>query len=137
MNSPAAPTFPIADKIRQSPCTDFSPTEEMHVVGHNNVATYCPAMTPMSCTPFFHEDLDWLLPGKNRFAIMDARRDEINREIDPNALKPSQMFMHDIVVAAGVDGGQFKVLPRTGGRGQRPRLQCRAKARVLLAIPNT
>jgi len=48
----------------------------------------------MGCAPFFREDLSYFVSSENRFSIIHARGDEINREFDPNTLKPSQMFAH-------------------------------------------
>jgi hypothetical protein len=94
VNSSAGPTLPIPNKFRQSLCTDFSPTKEMHVIRHDDISANGPTMSFMSRQPFFHEYLSYFIASENRFSIIDARGDEINREIDPNGLKPSQMFMH-------------------------------------------
>jgi hypothetical protein len=71
----------------------------MHMIRHDNVPTDHPAVPRMGRTPFLHEDLGCFATRENRFSMTDARSDEINRKIDPNVLKPSQMFMHHVVVA--------------------------------------
>jgi hypothetical protein len=66
----------------------------MNVIRHDNVPTYRPAVAPVSGAPFFREDLSCFISSENRFSIIDARGDVIDREIDPYAFESPQMFMH-------------------------------------------
>ena len=69
----------------------------MNVIGLNDIAPNSPTMTMVSRAPFFNENLRHFVLSKNRLSVMDARSDVIDREIDPNAIEPAQMFMHSRV----------------------------------------
>ena len=94
------------------------------MIGHDDISPNSPSMTFMSRPPLFLENSGCFVSSENSFSSIDARGDVIDRKIDPNAFKPSQMFMHSrMFVAEGVDLGEPKDLPAHSHRGQRPRLQ--------------
>ena len=64
------------------------------MIGQDDISSNSPAMTSMSRPPLFHENSGCVVLSKNRIPITDARGDVIDREIDPNAFEPSQMFTH-------------------------------------------
>jgi hypothetical protein len=64
------------------------------MIGHDDISPNSPAMTGQRAAPFFHENLSRFVLSKNILSLTDARGDVIDRKIDPNALEPSQMFIH-------------------------------------------
>ncbi len=80
----------------------------MHVIGHNDVPANSPTMSIMSHTPLVDENFGDIVASKNRLSIVSARCHKINRSVDPNALQPSQMFVHIAVVAEGADLGNLR-----------------------------
>jgi hypothetical protein len=83
------------------------------MIGHDDISPNSPAMASVSRAPFFHENSGCFVSSENSLSTIDARSDVIDREIDPNAFEPSQMFMHSrMFVAEGVELGEPKDLPR-------------------------
>ena len=81
---------------------------KMYVIGHNDVAANDPAVSITSRTPFVDQNVCDLVASKKLPAIFGARCHEINRRINPNAPKSSQMFVHVAVVAEGGDLGNLR-----------------------------
>jgi hypothetical protein len=101
MDFPTGPAFPIPNKFRQRFRIQFRSTEKMCVIGHNDVAANGPAVSIMSRAPFINKYFGDIVASENFPAILGARCYEINRRINPNAPKSSQMFVHVAVVAEG------------------------------------
>ena len=80
----------------------------MNMVGHDDVPANRPTMPIMSRTPFANENVCHLVASQKLPTIFGARCHKINRRIDPDALKSSQVFMHPAVVAEGVDLGNLR-----------------------------
>jgi hypothetical protein len=51
----------------------------MHVIRHNHVSAYDPAMTLMRGAPFLNQNLSDLVPRQHRATIFCAHGDEVNR----------------------------------------------------------
>ena len=100
----------------------FGSAEKMYVIGQNHIPPDGPSMPITSRTPFVDQNVCDLVGSQNFPAILGARCYEINRRINPNAPKSSQMFVHVAVVAEGADLGNLRC-GYVKGRVQRPRLQ--------------
>ena len=70
-------------------------------------------MASVSCPPLLDENSSCFVLSKNSLSIMDARRDVVDRKIDPNAFESPQMFMHVDFIAEAVGLGEPKDLPLT------------------------
>ena len=66
----------------------------MNVVRHDHVATHGPAVAISRRNPFFDQDVCYFASRENWTTILRARRDEVDRGIDPDLLQPPQMFVH-------------------------------------------
>jgi hypothetical protein len=51
----------------------------MHVIGHNHLSAYSPAMTLMRGAPFLNQNLSDLVPREHCTTIFCAHSDEVNR----------------------------------------------------------
>jgi len=122
MDSPARITFPEPYKVGQRFRIQLRSTEEMNVVGHDDVSANSPSMSFVSRAPFINKNFGDLVGSKKLPTIFGARCDEINWSINPNAPKSSQVLMH---TGVGAEGGDLGNLRRSyvDNRGQRPRLQ--------------
>jgi len=94
----------------------------MHMVGHYDVPAKRPTVSIRSCAPFVDENFGNIIASEKWLSITSARCNKINWRIDPDALESSQVLVHKVVVAEGVDVGNLTTVSRTRSRGQRPRL---------------
>ena len=86
----------------------------MHMIRHDHVSAYGPAMTLMRDAPFPDQNLGDLILRQHCTTIFRAHGDEINRRIHPDSIQSAQMFMHRLVVADVVDLGEPEMLPPVG-----------------------
>jgi len=127
-----SPTLPITNKVGQSLCAYFRSAKEVNMIGHDDISPNSPSMTFMSRPPLFLENSGCFVSSENSFSSIDARGDVIDRKIDPNAFKPSQMFMHSrMFVAEGVDLGEPKDLPRAQSPRSAPAATASARQKRL------
>ena len=101
------------------------------MIGHDDISPNSPATTAASRAPFFYENLSRLVVSEDSLSVAGARGDVINRKIDPNPFETSQMFVHDVVVAEGVDLGEAKDLPRAQSPRSAPAATTSAKQKPI------
>ncbi len=75
------------------------------MIGQNHIPPDGPAMSIMSRAPFINTYLATSSRASIFLRFLVHVVTELNRRINPNAPKPSQVFVHCAVVAEGVDLG--------------------------------
>jgi hypothetical protein len=114
MDFSARITFPELYKLEQRFRIQLGSAEEMDVIGHDDVPANSPSMPIMRRVPFIGKNFCDLVTREKFSAILSSRCYEINRRINPDTSKSSQVLMHPGVVAEGVDLGNLR-----GGYRQR------------------
>jgi hypothetical protein len=91
----------------------------MNMIRHDYVPANGPSMSITSGAPFINKNFSGLVTRQKFPAILSARCYEINRRINPDTSKSSQVLMHPSVVAEGVDLGNLRRVyrPRSATRG--------------------
>jgi hypothetical protein len=69
----------------------LGPAEKMNVIGHDHIATDCPAVAITRRRPFMDQDFGYLRSSEDCASVMRARSHKIDRRIDPDAVQAAQM----------------------------------------------
>src|SRR5436853_985040 len=94
MNPSAGPRFPCPDELGQSFRSKFRPTEEMHVVRHDDIASDNPPRTVVRQSPFLRKNSGYTLFCQDFLTIFRADRHEVNRRLNPNPIQSAKMLGH-------------------------------------------
>jgi hypothetical protein len=93
----------------------------MHMVRHDHVPAYGPAMALVRSAPLIDQNLRGFISRQHRSTIVCAHCDEMNRRIQPDSTESPQMFVHCVVVAWLADIGHPTCChtrePRSATRG--------------------
>jgi hypothetical protein len=87
----ARPFLPVTDKRAQGTSFAMRRAEEVHVIGHDDVAPNLPAVPVNSAAPFIDENCDDFGTIKDTETIGRTRRDEVDWVFDPDPIEAPKM----------------------------------------------
>jgi hypothetical protein len=90
----ARPLLPRLHEFWQGLGVEFGRTEEVYMVGHDDVATNGPAVALSRGTPFVKQNCGRFSRRQNRAALESAGGDEIDRMFDPNPMQPAEVAVY-------------------------------------------
>src|SRR6266550_106483 len=97
------PFLPSLHKDWQRLSVQLRRTKEVHMLRHDDIAADRPAVAIMRGPPFFDQNTGDCVRRQNCSPTKGARRDEIDRPIDPDAFEPAQMLVH-LYICTSVPG---------------------------------
>ncbi len=95
-----SPFLPITQECAQSFCRRAGRGKEVHMIGHDHVATHEPAMHMGRCAPRFNQDTGWCKLGEKLPTTGRAYGQKEDWIFDPDILQAAQKIAirHDLML---------------------------------------